>query len=471
VTEGRIPRQGKVQNWSQLVANGRTPRHQEMRAIVLDLFEMALEAVDPGACVGRHITRAEDALRIGDRQFSLGEIQRIVIVGGGKASAAMAAKVVEILPEVRMVGAISVPNSLENLPTLPSAIQVFPSAHPVPDENSQAAALAILDLVENATSQDLVIALFSGGASALLVAPAPPVTLGDLQEMNRVLLRCGASIQEFNTVRKHVSIFKGGNVARRCAHAPLASLVISDVIGNPLDVIASGPTVPDESTFGDCLEIVEKYEIADRLPVSVRERLAAGARGEIPETPKAGDSCFDTTTTLLAGSVADAACTIKTYAQDAGWPCQYVTSQFQGEARDQGARFWSTFSLAGLHTGCNIFLHSGELTVTIAGRGTGGRNQEMLLAAASKVPPVPPVVVLSAGMDGIEGNSPAAGAMIDNGTIARAKKARLSPQEFLDQNDSYHFFEFIGDAVVTGLTGTNVNDLTITIAWGNSTDD
>jgi glycerate-2-kinase len=231
-------------------------------------------------------------------------------------------------------------------------------------------------------------------------------------------------------------------------------------------VIASGPTVPDESTFEDCLEIVEKYQIAGDLPASIMERLEAGARGEVAETPKPGDPCFESTVTFLAGSVADAACSIDRYAQDAGWACQYVTSRFQGEAREQGGTFLQSLDLAGLRAGCNVFLLSGELTVTIKGHGHGGRNQEMLLSAAATLPPQPPIVVLSAGMDGIEGNSPAAGAIIDNATASRAKKAKLSPQAFLVENNSYQFFRSLGDAVITGLTGTNVNDLTVALAWG-----
>lgn len=456
---------GRVENFRRLVSNGKTPRLQEMRATALNLFELALEAADPGACIRRHISRQKDALVIDKRSFLLSSFDRIILVGAGKAAAAMAAELSKLLQEISIEGAIAIPKSLSMIPELPNSVRIFHSSHPIPDAVSQEAAKTILSIVEKATLRDLVFVVISGGASALLETPADPISLEDIKQMNHILLKCGANITEINTVRKHMSAIKGGNLARHCTHAPLVGLVISDVVGDPIEVIASGPTVPDKSTFADVLNIVTKYQISHQLPISVRERLEMGVTGQIPDTPKPGEAVFDNATTILVGSVADAIKAIQDYVRQAGWHCTLLSNSFTGEARDRGKTFFSSIPLVGLSQGCNVFLHSGELTVTIHGNGVGGRNQEMLLAMAALVPQTPPITILSAGMDGIEGNSPAAGAIIDNKTLARGRNLKLVPETFLNHNDSYHYFEQLGDAVITGLTGTNVNDLTITLVW------
>ncbi len=455
----------RVENFRQLVSNGKTPRLQEMRATALNLFELALDAVDPATCIRRHVVRKVDGIDICERSFSLKGLEKIILVGAGKAAAGMASELDNILHGLPLEGAIAIPKSLLNVPSLPKNIKVFRSAHPIPDAISQEAAKSILALVEKATPHDLVIAVISGGASALLETPAEPITLDEIRQMNSILLKCGANITEINTIRKHMSAIKGGNLARRCAQAPLVSLVISDVVGDPLEVIASGPTVPDKSTFTDVLNIVNKYRILHQLPKNVRDRLDAGVKGGITETPKPDDPVFQRVTTVLAGSVTDAVRGIASYANQAGWPCKLLSNELNGEARSHAQEFVHSLPLVGLSPGCNIFLHTGELTVTIHGNGMGGRNQEMLLAMAAIIPKTPPITILSAGMDGIEGNSPAAGAILDNRTFSRGRNLKLNPETFLSNNDSYHYFEQLGDAIITGLTGTNVNDLTITLVW------
>lgn len=456
---------GRVENFRQLVSNGKTPRLQEMRATALNLFELALEAADPGACIRRHVRRQKDALVIGKRSFLLSSFDKIILVGAGKAAAAMAAELSKLLQGISIEGAISIPKSLSAIPKLPKSVRIFGSSHPIPDEISHEAAKAILSIIDKATSRDLVLVVISGGASALLEAPADPISLDDIKQMNSILLKCGANITEINTVRKHMSAIKGGNLARHCTHAPLVALVISDVVGDPIEVIASGPTVPDKTTFGDVMNIVNKYQIFHPLPKSIRERLEGGVKGKIPDTPKPGEPVFDNATTILVGSVADAIDAIQDFAGQAGWHCTLLSNNFTGEARDRGKNFISSIPLVGLSPGCNVFLHSGELTVTIRGNGVGGRNQEMLLAATTSIPKSLSMVILSVGMDGIEGNSPAAGAIVDNKTLTRGRTLKLDPEAFLAQNDSYHYFEQLTDAVITGLTGTNVNDLTITLVW------
>jgi len=457
---------GRVENFRQLVANGKNPRLQEMRAIGLNLFELALDAIDPAACIRRHVVRQGASIEINERSFSLSGIEKVILVGAGKAAAGMAAEITKILRGIPFEGAIAVPKVLPNIPTLPDSLHIFRASHPIPDEVSQEAAKTIFALVERATPRDLVIAVISGGASALLEIPADPISLEEIKQLNNLLLKCGANIIEINTIRKHVSAIKGGNLARRCARASLVGLVISDVVGDSLEVIASGPTVPDESTFTDAMNIVNKYQILYQLPKNVRDRLEAGVKGSITETPKPDDPVFQNVTTSLAGSVTDAIRVIEDYANQAGWPCELLSRAFTGEARDRGKEFIASLPLAGLSPGCNVFLQTGELTVTIRGNGVGGRNQEMVLAMVPSIPPTPPITILSAGMDGIEGNSPAAGAIVDNKSMTRARRLKLDPATFLGRNDSYHYFEKLGDAIITGITGTNVNDLTITLAWG-----
>ncbi len=456
---------GRVENFRQLVTNGKSPRLQEMRAIGLNLFELALDAVDPGACIRRHVIRQKTSLIIGQKSFSLDGIKKVILVGAGKAAAAMAAALSTLLQEIPIEGAIAIPQTLPEIPALPKSVRVFRSSHPIPDVTSQEAARTILSIVDKATSRDLVLGVISGGASALLEMPADSISLEEIKLTNSILLKCGANITEINTIRKHLSAIKGGYLARRCTHAPLVALVISDVVGDSLEVIASGPTVPDKSTFGDVMNILIKYQILPQLPKSVRERIEAGLKGMVAETPKPGEPAFEKVNTILVGSVADATRAIQEYAGQAGWRCDLLSNNIRGEARDHGKNFISNLPLLGLSPGCNIFLHSGELTVTIRGNGMGGRNQEMLLAMAENIPKIPPIVILSAGLDGIEGNSPAAGAIVDNKTLARGRTLRLDASAFLNQNDSYHYFEPLTDVIITGPTGTNVNDLTITLVW------
>jgi hydroxypyruvate reductase len=308
-----------------------------------------------------------------------------------------------------------------------------------------------------------VICLISGGASALLPAPAPPITLEEKQQVTRLLLACGATIHEINAVRKHISEVKGGQLARLAYPARVLSLLLSDVIGDPLDVIGSGPTAPDASTFADALAVLDKYGLRERVPAPVRERLERGAAGEIPETPKADDPVFQRTQNLIVGNNRTAVDAAAKIARVFGFRPLVLSTMIEGETREV-ARVHAAIVREILASGRPArppvcLISGGETTVTLRGNGLGGRNQEFVLAAAIELAGLPDVVVLSGGTDGTDGPTDAAGAIADGATLARAERIGLDARRMLAENDSYHFFEPLGDLIKTGPTNTNVMDL------------
>ncbi|MBW2593761.1 MAG: glycerate kinase, partial [Deltaproteobacteria bacterium] len=339
------------------------------------------------------------------------------------------------------------------------------AGHPVPDQNGENGALAISAMAESAESDDLIICLISGGGSALMPLPAQGLSLADKQKTTGVLLACGAAIHEINTIRKHLSDIKGGMLARAANPATLVSLILSDVVGDDLDVIASGPCVPDSSTFADCMDIITGYGIEEHLPETVAVHLKAGLSGQIPETPKAGDSAFEKTRNLIIGRNIDAVNAAKSAAKNLGYHTLILSSMIEGETRDV-ARVHGAIAREVVKTGNPMppplcILSGGETTVTIKGRGLGGRNQEFALAAAMDIAGYENITVLSGGTDGTDGPTDAAGAVADGTTIARAGALGLAPHQYLSNNDAYHFFEPLGDLIKTGPTNTNVMDLRI----------
>jgi hydroxypyruvate reductase len=335
-------------------------------------------------------------------------------------------------------------------------IELNECGHPVPDARGVSGAERIARIARSAGEDDLVLCLISGGASALLPLPAAPVTLEEKQAVTRLLLNCGANIHEINAVRKHISAIKGGQLARLAAPAAVEALLLSDVIGDDLDVIGSGPTAPDASTFASTYAILERYGILDRVPASVRERLEQGLRGEIPETPKAADPIFARVRNTIVGSSRLALDAGARRAREFGFRTLILASGIQGETRDV-ARMHAAIAREMVETGRPIkppacIITGGETTVTIKGDGLGGRNQEFVLAAAIDIAGMPETVVLSAGTDGTDGPTNAAGALADGETCHRKPGAL----QYLDNNDSYHYFEALGDLLITGPTNTNV---------------
>ncbi len=334
------------------------------------------------------------------------------------------------------------------------------AGHPVPDSRGVHAASHLLELASGAAAADLVIFLVSGGGSALTPAPAPPVTLAEKQAVTRSLLGAGAAIGEINAVRKHLSSFKGGQLARAAAPALVVTLVLSDVIGDPLDVIASGPTAPDPTTFGDALEVLSARGLLAEAPLSVRQRLQAGARGEILETPKPGDPIFGRVGHVIIGNNQLVVNAAVERARSLGYRPELLTRELRGEARHvAGALIEHTRALE--PPACVIA--AGETTVTVRGGGRGGRCQEFALAAALAIDGDQSLTVLAAGTDGTDGPTDATGAVVDGSTVARSRRAGLDVQAALDDNDAYRVLRATGELIVTGPTNTNLLDLYLVV--------
>jgi len=420
-----------------------------LRRQALAIFRCALAAADPAAAVARHLAR---------RDFS--RFRRIYVIGAGKAGAPMAQAVERALGRRVTTGLVNV--KYGHVARL-RRIELNECGHPVPDERGAEGAARIARIAESAGRDDLVICLVSGGASALLPSPAAPLTLAEKQAATRLLLASGADIHELNAVRKHISGLKGGQMARLAAPASVESLLLSDVIGDDLDVIGSGPTAPDVSTFGDALRILERYALLKRVPAPVRERLERGASGEVPETPKPGDPMFAHVRHTIVGSNRLALEAAARRARESGFRTLVLSSEIQGETREV-ARMHAAIAREMARTGRPVkppacLITGGETTVTLRGGGLGGRNQEFVLAAAIDIAGIPETVVFSAGTDGTDGPTDAAGAVADGETLRRNPDAR----RYLDDNDSYHYFQSLGDLVMTGPTNTNVMDVRIVL--------
>ena len=389
---------------------------------------------------------------------------RLVVVGGGKASGAMAAAVEEALGDRIAEGLVAVKDGYL-APT--RRVRLVEAGHPVPDERGAAAAREIHALVSAAGEDDLVLVLISGGGSALIPAPTPPVTLEEKQALTRLLLAAGATIGELNAVRKHCSLLKGGQLARAAAPARVHALLLSDVIGDPPDVIASGPTAPDESTFSQAMAILARPGISDRVPVSVLDRLRRGVIGKIPETPKPGDPIFDRVQNIVIGNnqlVVDAAAA---EARRHGLDTHLLTRSLEGEARQVAGRFVALAREIRASRGSGAvpacLIAAGETTVTVTGRGRGGRCQEFALAAALEIEGLEGITILAAGTDGTDGPTDAAGAIADGQSAARARARGHDPRACLDDNDSHAVFEVLGYLLTTGPTNTNLLDLYLAV--------
>jgi hydroxypyruvate reductase len=435
-----------------------------LRRDALAIFRAALDAADPYRAVLRHVHMQGDTLTAGKSRYNLKRTNHVYVVGAGKAGATMARAIEKLLGARITQGLVNV--KYGHTAKL-RRIELNECGHPVPDDNGVAGAARIEETASSAGADDLVICLISGGASALLPLPADPIKLAEKQATTQLLLDSGATIHEINAVRKHISKIKGGQLARFAEPARVLALLLSDVIGDDLDVIGSGPTAPDASTFHTAWSVVEKYRIGSRLPAAVRHRLQSGLRGEVPDTPKPGDPAFDKTQNLIIGSNALALDRAAEKARELGYRPLVLSSSIQGETRD-AALFHVAIAEEVRRSGRPVkppccVISGGETTVTIRGKGKGGRNQEFALAAAIGISGMPATVVLSGGTDGTDGPTDAAGAIVDGGTIARSVEGGLDPSKFLDANDSYTFFEKTGDLLVTGPTGTNVMDVRLVV--------
>ena len=417
------------------------------------IWRAALAAGDVAPLLRRHVQLTGSRLTAGPLALDLDRVGRVLVLGAGKAGAAMAVAVEAILGARVREGFVVVKDGYR-LPT--ARIEIAEAGHPVPDGRGLAASAHLLALAESARAEDLVLFLVSGGGSALTPAPAPPITLEEKQAVTRLLLAAGATINELNAVRKHLSRFKGGLLARAAAPATVLTLALSDVIGDPLDVIASGPTAPDSTTYADALAVLERRQIVDRTPSSILDRLRAGARGELAETPKPGDPVFARVTNLVIGNNALVVDAAAAEAARVGYRPHVLTRSLQGEARDV-ARELLARARALPAPACLIA--GGETTVTVRGSGRGGRCQEFALAAALELGAGEDLVVLAAGTDGTDGPTDAAGGLVDAGTVTRSRAAGLDAASALADNDAHALLTAAGDSVATGPTNTNLLDV------------
>jgi len=480
------------------------PLTSSQRSDIVSILEHALQAVEPRQAVLQHMTLDGDNLHIGGQACDLAHVEHILVVGAGKAGAPMAAAVQEVLGPRVTAGQVNVKHGHlspaggwrlrfvhdgEDIEapaaagTTGATARVAPigavafseAGHPVPDAAGMAGAERIVSLLTGLTERDLVIVLLSGGGSALLPLPVEGVSLADYRSLTDLLLRSGADITEINTVRKHCSRLQGGRLAELAAPARVVSLILSDVVGSPLDAIASGPTVPDPTTFADAWAVLARYDLLERAPAPVIAHLRRGMSGALPDTPKPGDPLFARVHTVIIGDNASAGRAAAARARDLGFHSLLLSSFVQGEAREVGR------ALAGLAQGiaarqsdiaapaCLVL--GGETTVTLKGQGRGGRNQELALAAglafgSYALPGGVAAAVVSFGTDGTDGPTDAAGGVGTDDTVSRAASLGLDLRAALAANDSYPCLAQLGDLLVSGPTGTNVNDLLLVLCWG-----
>ena len=438
-----------------------------LKQAATSIFEAGLRAVAPGACVARHVTVSGSRLHVCGTDMDLNRIRHIYVAGAGKASAAMAEEVEKVLGS-RIHDGVVVTKYGHGLPL--NHCRVIESGHPVPDENGRKGAAALLDLVSGAGPDDLVLCLISGGASALTPLPADGITLGDKQETTRQLLGCGATIHEINTIRKHLSRIKGGQLCAAANGARVVSLILSDVVGDDLDIIGSGMTAPDTGHFRNCRAILERHGIWDAVPEPVQNHLLAGIEGRISDTPKPGDPLFSLVVNQVVGSLSDALSAAAAEAKRLGFTPLVLSSMIQGEA-GEAAKVLCAIAAETRRCGNPVsppacLLSGGETTVTLRGSGKGGRNMELALAGAMALQGISGILLLSAGTDGTDGPTDAAGAFADGNTVSRAQHLGLSAEKYLNENDSYPFFKALDDLLITGPTRTNVMDMQLLLVSG-----
>ena len=438
-----------------------------MKRTAKAIFSKALSAVDPSKILKERIRIERDRLSIkmqGDSEkiFDLRAFHKIVLVGTGKASSSMARAIEELFGD-RMTKGVITTKYGHLLPL--KQTQIIEAGHPIPDRKGYEGARKIQRLLKESGPNDLVIFLLSGGGSALLPFPADGIELKEKQEVTQLLLDTGADIKEINTVRKHISWMKGGWVAKWAYPSTVIALILSDVVGDQLDVIGSGPTVPDPSTFEEAWEILKKYDLLNEITPSIRKHLQSGREGKIEETPKPGGAAFEKVSNILIGSNILALREAKKEAESLGFNTLILSSSIEGETRE-ASRFHMAVAKEVISSGNPIprpacILSGGETTVTIKGKGLGGRNQEFALAGALEISGVEKVVLLSGGTDGTDGPTDASGALADHTTVHRAKTMGLNPKAHLENNDAYPFFQKLGDLLITGPTHTNVMDVRI----------
>lgn len=433
------------------------------KRLAIEIFYAALEAVDPYRAVKLYADKIRTA-------YQDGQFKRLIVIGSGKAACSMAKAVEDNLGNLIDTGVLITKyghsmSQESGVRRQEARIKVFEAGHPVPDENGLRGTEEIIKILKDADEDTLVVCLVSGGGSALLVSPYEGITLDEKQKITELLLKAGADIYELNTVRKHISKVKGGRLAEVAYPAKIISLILSDVIGDRLDVIASGPTAPDKMTYDHAIKVLEKYRLIDKAPGSIIDVLQNGAKGLIPETPKDDNPVFEKVDNIIIGSNIKALEAAKEKAESLGFKPEIISSEITGEARDVG-KWLADIASSKCSNGSNrlnCLISGGETTVTVKGNGKGGRNMELALAFAMEIEGIEGITLLSAGTDGTDGPTDAAGAIVDWQTVLKAKNIGLNPEEYLNNNDSYNFFKKIDELLITGPTGTNVMDIQIVV--------
>jgi len=434
-------------NYNQIISNGQTPQLQKKRKDILDILTTALESVNPYTAV--QYVFNDNRIILNEVSFNISDFKNVYIVGFGKASVGMAQVVCD---NVQVTKGVIITND-SSVQSISDKMEVVIGGHPLPNNESIKGTNEVIEVIKQCGQKDLLIVLISGGGSALLCKPR--VCLEDLQETTTLLLNSGADINEINTIRKHLSHIKGGQLVR-LSKGVVISLIISDIVNDPIEFISSGPTCPDSTTFYDAKKILEKYRLWERIPPKVRKVIENGISGKITETLKHGDPIFNNVYNFIVANNRIACNAALDKAKSLGYKTMLLTTSLTGEAKyvsdillDKAKNHFKNSS---------IFISGGETTVTIKGNGRGGRNQELVLAGVKRIADSD-IVIASFATDGIDGKSNAAGAIADGFTYSRAKNKDLSPERYLEENNSYEFFSFLNDLLITGPTGTNVIDI------------
>lgn len=431
-----------------------------LRGVAEAAFEAAVHSADPEEAVHASLRIKDDVLKVGDVDYFLARFRRVFVIGAGKASARMARALERILGP-RLSGGMVI--TTRGQASRAGGVLVREGSHPLPDHDSLTATEELLEFVSDFDERDLVLCVISGGGSALLTRPVEGVSITDLERANHVMLESGMDINEINMVRKRLSVVKGGGLARMVHPATLVSLILSDVVGDKLETIASGPTVRDRATADEAIEALERHGVLDRMPEHVLKGMSAPARHPLLDGGAGDDEVFARVQNIIIGSNRIAVEAAAARAKRLGMSVMVLTSSLTGESRE-AAKFFGALAREVRRHGSPLeppacLIAGGETTVTKRGEGKGGRCQEMALAVALELHDVPGAVFLAAGTDGVDGPTDAAGAIADSNTLKRALPAGLDPRKFLDENDSHSFFQNLDDLVKTGPTGTNVMDI------------
>ncbi|MEM1658662.1 MAG: glycerate kinase [Candidatus Jordarchaeales archaeon] len=456
-----------VKNREELLEEGGDER--EERGLLLDLVDVAIRAADPREAVKREVKFDGKAVSVAGEIFPLDKVGNVYVVGAGKASGAMAEALELVLGDLIVDGVVCVQKGTSKMFSV-KKVRLFETSHPIPTEENVRGAEEVVKLVEGAGEGDIVICLISGGGSAMLTFPAEGLELRDVQEVTTLLLKSGADIGKINIVRRHLSRVKGGLLAKIAYPAFVVSLIVSDVVGDRLEDIASGPTAPDPTTLSDAVNVLKMYGLWEKCGERVKRRLLSGVEGRVEETLKPGDPVFEKVRNVLVATNRKACTAVACEAARRGLNSFILTTHMEGEAREVGCLAGGIVRSVALNgeplRRSALIVMGGETTVTIHGdAGRGGRNQELALSAALKIAGLRKVFVVSFGTDGVDGASHAAGALVNGRTVKRGVMRGAMAEEYLRRHDTTSFFEEIGDGlIVTGPTGTNVNDIVMLAA-------